>query len=917
LPAGTTFRRGSETDLVATEPVTTDREPAWHALPPEQVAARLATGERGLSRDEATERLARYGPNALREAPPPNNLLILLHQFQSPLIAILVVAGVVTTLLGEFIDAAAIAAVLLLNALIGFVQERQAEHSVRSLLRLVAPRARVVRDGHEWEIDSREVVPGDVVVLETGVRVAADIRLAAATALMVDESLLTGESVPAAKRAAVVPAETEVADRADMAYAGTVVASGRAWGYVVATGDATALGAIASQVHGEARGEPPLQRRLARFARLIGIAAAGSALLAFAVGLARGESASEMFVVAVALAVSAVPEGLPVAFTIALAVGVRRMAHRRALIRRLPAVETLGSTTVIGSDKTGTLTENRMTVQRLWAGGRFYPVQDGAPWGPIPPDASPTDLPAAQRPLLLTLLTGVLTNEAEIAESDQGIEILGDPTEAALLIAAERMGIEPEEARDARPIFAEIPFEPERQYSATVRERDGQHQVFVKGAPERLLVMCADMLGEGGTAPLDTGQIGQAARELASGGLRVLAMAFKPLPRPLNGPDDVAEPRGLTFLGLQGMMDPPRAGVREAITTCRDAGIRVVMITGDHAETAQAIGRDLGIGADDEPALTGAQLARLDDEGLKAATRRTAIYARVGPEHKLRVVRALQRDGEVVAVTGDGVNDAPALKAADIGVAMGKSGTDVAREAADMVLADDNFVSIAAAVEEGRITFDNVRKVTFFLLSANSAEVLTILIALALEWPLPLLAAQILWLNLVTDSLQVTALAFEPGEPEILRRRPRSPGEGILSRLLWERTGLSALVMGIGTLALYQWELDHTGSEETARTVALTVLVIFQAFQVGNARSEERSLFRMSPWSNRFLFVATAAAVAIHVVALYLPATQYVLRVEPIGFEAWVRVVAVAASILVAVELDKAIRRWRAGHRTA
>ena len=592
------------------------------------------------------------------------------------------------------------------------------------------------------------------------------------------------------------------------------------------------------------------------------------------------------------------------------------MAHRRALIRRLPAVETLGSATVIGSDKTGTLTENRMTVQRLWSADRFFVVSDPAPWG-SGPGHDEAALPLALRPLFLTLLTGVLTNEAKIAETEQGTEIRGDPTEAALLAAAEQRGIAPEETRDAFPTFAEIPFEPERQYSATVRERHSAHEVFVKGAPERIVEMCADMLGEDGSVPLNADRIERAARELASAGLRVLAMACRTLPRPLTGPEDIEEPRGLTFLGLQGMMDPPRVGVREAIATCQDAGIRVVMITGDHAATAQAIGRDVGIVRDDQETLTGSQLARLDDEELKVAARQTAIYARVAPDQKLRVVRALQAEGEVVAVTGDGVNDAPALKAADIGVAMGRSGTDVAREAADMVLADDNFVSIAAAVEEGRITFDNVRKVTFFLLSANSAEVLTILVALTLNWPLPLLAAQILWLNLVTDSVQVTALAFEPGEPEILRRPPRPTGEGILSRLLWERVGLSAVVMGVGTLALFRWELEAAGSESVARTVALTALVLFQAFQVGNARSEERSVFHLSPVSNPFLLLATVAAVLIHAAALYLPLTQYVLRVEPIGFDAWVRAFLVAATILVAVELDKAIRRRRQGKRRA
>ena len=522
---------------------------AWHALPLARVEECLRTDRAGLSLEEAATRLAQFGPNRIQEERPPNPLVILLHQFQSPLVVILLLAGMVTVVTGEYVDAGVIAAVLILNAAIGFFQEREADRSVRSLTQLVAPRARVVRMGHEREIDGRDVVPGDVILLESGGRVPADVRLAAATALQVDESLLTGESVPVAKGIAPVPEGTELADRTDMAYAGTVVASGRAWGYTIATGPATALGAIATRMREVETVEPPLQRRLASFARTIGIITVVAALTAFALGLARGETPTEMFKVAVALAVAAVPEGLPIAVTVALAVGVRRMAHRNAVIRQLSAVEALGSATMIGSDKTGTLTENQMTVQQIWTGGRIYQIADGPPWSDGLDSAA---LPATQRPLYLTLLAGVLTNEATVAETEAGIQIQGDPTEAALLIAAERLGIEPEEARDASPVFAEIPFEPARQYSASVRQRDDEQQIFVKGAPERVLAMCDTMLGEHGIGPLDVEQIRAATRDLADQGLRVLAMAYRPLSQPPRGPDAVVEPGDSRFSVCKG-----------------------------------------------------------------------------------------------------------------------------------------------------------------------------------------------------------------------------------------------------------------------------------------------------------------------------------------------------------------------------
>lgn len=881
--------------------------PAWHALAVAAVQDELATGAHGLARHDAEARLARYGPNELDEEPPPPPWLVFLRQFRSPLIFILLLALAVTVALGEHLDASVIAAVLVLNAVIGFTQERKAEGAVRALMQLVVPHARVIRDGREIEIDSRDLVPGDVVLVESGVRVPADLRLIRATALQVDESLLTGESVSVTKTTEASAADAALSDRSCMAYTGATVTAGRGSGVVVATGAATELGAIAGLMRAETVSATPLQVRMDHFAKVIGLGVAAAAAMAFVSGVALGESVDDMFLVAVALAVSAVPEGLPVAVTITLAVGVRRMARRNAIIRRLPAVETLGSTTVIGSDKTGTLTENRMTVQRIWTADHRYALAGSVPDG----EFFEGDESAAigdERALHLTLLAGVMTNEADFHWVDGELSTTGDPTEVALLLSALTAGLEPGEVRSAYPTFAEIPFETVQQYSASIRNRRGEQVVFVKGAPERVLGMCNEMLTDDGPVPVDDDAIGRAAGELAAEGQRVLAFAYRPLAEPLDDASGVAEPRALVFVGLQAMIDPPRAGVKDSIATCQRAGIRVVMITGDHVDTARAIAGQIGIDTAGG-ALTGADLADLDGAALGEQVERVSVYARVSPEEKLRIVRALQARGEVVAVTGDGVNDAPALKAAEIGIAMGDKGTDVAREASEMVLADDNFVSITAAVEEGRVTFDNIRKVTFFLVSTGAAEITAIVVAVWLQWPLILLPAQLLWLNLVTNGLQDVALAFEPAEKGVLRRPPRRPGGGVLDRLMWERVGIAGLVMGAGMLVMFRWELDTTGSLVQAQTVALTTMVVYQVFQAGNARSETESVLRRSPFSNRFLFVATVAALGVHVAALYLPPTQYVLRVEPIGFWAWARIVVTATSILVAMEAHKALRR--------
>lgn len=867
----------------------------WHTLPAAEVEHRLGSGPHGLPSEEAAARLARYGPNELEPIPPPPWYATLLHQFTSPLIYILLIATAVTLALQEWIDTAVIAAVLVLNAAIGFTQERRAERSVRALMGLVAPRARVLRDGHEREIDSRLLVPGDVVLLESGMRVPADLRLIHVVGLVIDQSLLTGESEGVDRTAApLADPSTPLADRACMAYSGSIVLRGRARGIVVATGKSTELGAIAGSIRVQETPRTPLQERMERLAHVIGLVVAGGAIASFALGVLVGEPPSQMFMTAVALAVAVVPEGLPVAFTIALALGVRRMARRTAIIRKLPAVETLGSTTVIGTDKTGTLTENRMVVRELWTLAGETPIAALAP-GDL---AAPAPLGDLER-LLLT--TGVMTNEADAFLVDDRWETTGDPTEAALILAAISGGLEPADLR-ATEVLLDLPFEPERAYSASCRQFAGRPTWFVKGAPERILDRSTHALGPSGVVPLDRDTVLAAASDLAARGRRVLAMAYLPLDAP---PDPDSHPTGLIFLGLQAMMDPPRAGVREAIAGCQQAGIRVIIITGDHAVTAAAIAAELGIAEPGAPVLSGPEVDTLDDPALRERLRSCAVVARATPEHKLRIVQALRADGEVVAVTGDGVNDAPALRAADIGIAMGRSGTDVAREAADMVLADDNFVTIYAAVEEGRVTFENIRKVVFFLVSTGAALLIAILASVILQWPVPMVAAQFLWLNLVTNGIQHVALVFEPGERDVLRSPPRPRSEGIISPLLWERTALAGIVMCIGTLALFRWELDRGASLEAARTAALTTMVLFQAFHLGNVRAERQSAFTRSPLLNPFLFISTVAALAIHIAALYLPPTQFVLRVEPLPLEAWVRMIAVAAAVIVAIEAHK------------
>ncbi|MCC6222472.1 MAG: HAD-IC family P-type ATPase [Thermoleophilia bacterium] len=876
--------------------------PVW-SLSPERALTALGGARSGLSQTEASVRLAQGGRNELEEARGPGLLRILLRQFASPLIYILLFAAVVALAFGELVDAAVIGAVLVLNATIGFSQELRARRSMAALRQLARNLARVVRGGREQQLDARDLVAGDIVLVEAGMKVPADCRVLHAVALEVDESLLTGESVTVGKRSEPVAPDAPVTDRAAMLFMGTIVVRGRGRAIVAATGARTELGSIAGAVRELGEVETPLQRRMARFARLIGVAVLASCAAGFAAGLATGQPLKDLVLAILALAVSAIPEGLPIVLTIALAISMRRMAQRRAIVRRLPAVETLGSCTVVGSDKTGTLTQNRMTVRAIVAGGERHDVTGSGldPRGGFVPGPA-----EAGTPLALALLAGALCNDARAVPANGLLDVAGDPTEVALLVAAAKAGLFKDELEDRFERLAEIPFDSDRRYMATLnRGPDGAFQ-FVKGAPEEVLGMC-DRLVTGG--PLEPRLVLDEAERMAGAGMRVLASAYRPLgdgAMTVAGPP--VDPEGLTLLGLYGLIDPPRDEAIAAVRSCQEAGIRVLMITGDHAATALAIARELGIAGTGERAVLGSELDGLDERQLDELVTDVSVFARVSPQHKLAIVESLKRLGHTVAVTGDGVNDAPALRAADIGVAMGESGTEVARDASDMVITDDNFASIAAAVEEGRVAFDNVRKTTFYQVSTGAAEIVAVLASLLASFQAPFVAAQIIWLNLVTNGIQDVALAFEPGERGTLRRPPRPRSEGVISALLWERTVLTGVVMAAGTLALFLHELHARDDVDRARTVALTTMVLFQAFHVGNSRSEHLSAFAKSPFSNRLLFAGTAAAVALHVGAMHFGPAQYVLRVEPLDVSTWLKMVGVSASVLVAVELHKLLR---------
>ena len=882
----------------------------WYQLDTSAVFTELKTRPKGLTAQEVEERLTQLGPNSLPEEAGLSRLKILLHQFKSPLIYILIVAAIVTALLGEFIDTGVIVAVVILNAIVGYFQEYKAETSVRALKSMVVARARVIREGKEGEIATEDLVPGDIVLLASGAKVPADLRLVEVTELRAEEAALTGESVPVEKTAGPIAEEHLTAgDQVNMAFMGTIIVNGRGWGVVVETGARTVLGQIARDVKELSVTETPLQRKMVKFAQFIGLLVLGSAVAIIVFGLFLGMTLKELFITAVAASVATIPEGLPIVVTVTMAIGITRMARRNAIMRKLSAVETLGSTTIICSDKTGTLTKNEMTVKAVYDGEHGFEVTGSGydPEGEILHDWEPTDKESLKR-LHTMLRIGLLCNESRMVQEEGQFRIDGDPTEGALIVSAMKANLDPEEEKKAYPQVGIIPFESDRGFMATLHNHNGRKVIFLKGAPEKVLDMCKDL--PSGEA-LDRTKIEKTAERFAEDGLRVLAMGYKEV-----GESTVAGKfshdhlgNDLVFAGLQGMIDPPRPEAIEAIEGCKQAGIRVVMITGDHAVTASAIGKMIGLKESKFPAITGKEMEEINDDELFARVQETSVYARVSPQHKLRIVQQYMRHGEVVAVTGDGVNDAPALKAAHIGAAMGKTGTDVAREAADMVITDDNFASIFHAVEEGRIVFDNIRKVTLFLIPTGFAAILSILVSMFLEIPIPYVAAQLLWINLVTNGLQDVALAFEPGEKDIIKRKPRSPKEGIMSRLMVERSILVGVIIAAGVTYNFYSALSENIPLEHARTIAMTTMVLFQFFQAWNSRSETQSVFRMNPLSNPFLFYSMVAAFLAQIAVIYVPAMQWIFRTVPLSLADWAWITLVAVSVVIVVEIDKWMRR--------
>lgn len=892
-------------------PARTQSAPSWHALPPADVLAAVEATEAGLSAREAARRLQQFGPNELPHKAPPTPWEIVLRQFQNPLIYILGVAALVCIAIGEFTDAAFIAAVLVLNAAIGGYQEWRAEQSSRALQKLLRIRAAVVRDGETREIDAEQIVPGDMVWLESGNRVPSDLRLLASQGLEIDESLLTGESLPVQKDAGWSgEPNTPMGDRLNMAFAGATVIRGRGRGVVVATGPQTAVGQLALDVMGAVGGKPPLIERMEHFTHLIAVAILAAVVVVGALGVfVRGYGLADMFMFSVALAVSAIPEGLPVAMTVALAVATTRMARRGVVVRRLAAVEGLGSCTMIASDKTGTLTCNEITVRevRLADGAVFEVTGEGfAPVGEIRAAGEAVTI-APEHQLTELALAGALCNEADLHQRDGTWVWRGDPTDLALLALAHKLGRDPGAAMRAFPKAADIPFESERQFAASYH-RDGERtRVFAKGAPERVLGMCAWQ-----DAPDQRAVLLAAAEEMAANGYRVLALAAGDAGSAFDPSRLPDEPQGLRCLGLAGMIDPLRPGVPEAVASCRTAGIEVRMITGDHPVTALAIARELGMATDPNQVVSGADMMDKPPEALADLVRTTRVFARVAPRQKLELVEAAQAAGHYVAVTGDGVNDAPALRKANIGVAMGKAGTDVAREAAELVITDDNFATIVAGVEEGRIAYDNVRKVIYLLISTGVAEVLLLGTALLTGLPLPLLPAQILWLNLVTNGIQDVALAFEPGEGDALRRKPRPPREPIFNRLMLERTVVAALVMAVVAFGMFYYLVEVARMDEySARNLLLMLMVLLENVHVANCRSETKSALSMSPLSNPLLLGGVVLAQLLHIGMLYLPLGQKVLHTEPITAPTWGFLLLLACTLLVVMELHKASWYWR------
>jgi magnesium-transporting ATPase (P-type) len=886
--------------------------PKWHADPAAEVCAALGTGQGGLASEEAARRLKTYGPNELPAVPGRHPVLRFLAQFNNALIYCLLAAAVAASMLGHRLDAAVILAVVTINAIVGFLQEDKAEKALSAIRKMISPRASVRRDGRRTSIPVAELVPGDVVLLEAGDRVPADLRLLRAHGLLIDESILTGESVAAEKREEPVAPEAALGDRLCMAFSGTLVAAGRGIGVVVATGARTEIGRISALIESVEQLTTPLLRQINQFGRRFTWAtlAAGLLLFAFAV-LARGFAWPDALIAVVALAVAVIPEGLPAVITITLAIGVQRMAARNAVIRRLPAVETLGATSVICSDKTGTLTRNEMTARRIVTADHRVLVSGSgyAPAGELTALGHDDDVAAvaAAAPLIRA---GLLCNDAHLrATGDQWV-VDGDPMEGALVALAWKAGLDPEHVRSEWSRLDELPFDAQHRFMATLHAGPtGERSMFVKGAPERLLEMCAAQAGAGGEQPLDRAYWADQIAQAASEGERVLGFAVK------HGAPGQARlsfadlDHGLVFLGVVGFIDPPRDDAIAAIAECRSAGIAVKMITGDHAATAAAIARQLGM-AEAPEVITGAELEHTADDALVDLAARADVFARTSPEHKLRIVRALQATGAVVAMTGDGVNDAPALKQADVGIAMGRKGTEAAKEASEMVLLDDHFASIVAAVHEGRTVYDNIRKVIAWTLPTNGGEVLIVIVAILFGFTMPMTAAQILWINLITTVTLGLVLAFEPSEPGVMRRPPRPAGAPLLSRFLLWRVCLVSALFGAGGLAVFFYVLGRGGGVELARTVLVNLIVVFGIFYLFNVRYlHVTSITLRGALGTPAVLLALAIVIAAQLTFTYAPFMHALFETRPVQIADGTVIIAAGILLMLVLEVEKIVLR--------
>ena len=881
----------------------------WHTLPIDEVLKNFSSSEAGLSDTEAALRLEHYGKNTLPAKSSPGPLWIFLVQFKSPLIFVLLIAALISAGIGDFKDAAFIVLVLLINAVIGAYQEYRAEKGAIALQSILHGSARLERGGRERTILSDEIVPGDIVHLDAGAHVPADIRILHAAGLTIDESLLTGESLSVEKRVGILELTTPLAERKNMAFAGTTVMTGIAVGVVTATGSGTEVGKIARSVSMTAATKPPLIIRMERFSMRIGIAVLLASTVMAIIILSRGVPLIDVFFFAVALAISAIPEGLPVSITVALSIAASRMAHRNVIVRHLAAVEGLGSCTVIATDKTGTLTLNQQTARIIaLPSGKFYHStgSDGEGQVLTRTNALPDDMERSR--LIRLTKAAVLASEGSLfLEKDAWIHS-GDMMDVAVLALAYKLGLRPDELRCCSIEERRVPFDSWRQYTATFFQTDNGPRVAVKGGVEVILKFCQTMLTDDGEVPVDRNLVEGQVYELAHAGYRILAIAEGSAPGlqempPADGP----ELPDLTFLGLVGFIDPVRPDVTDAIRQCQEAGVDVVMVTGDLPETAMSIARTLSIATEESQLMTGTELAAkaaFDSENLPETVAGIRVFARVTPEQKFFVVDALQRNGHYVAVTGDGVNDAPALRRANIGVAMG-SGSDVAKDTASIIITDDNFTSIVAGIEEGRFAYDNIRKVTYLLISTGFAEVLLFTLSLVFGLPLPLLAVQLLWLNLVTNGIQDVTLAFEAGEAGAMKRKPRRPEEGIFNSLMVKETIISAGAIGLIAFGTWYWLLSSGWEETSARNMVILLMVLLENVHVLNCRSEYRSAFRIPLRANPLLIIGIIAAQGIHILSMYIPVMQDLLGIGPVSLQQWGVLLGIACMILVVMELFK------------